>query len=169
MSVRRLSPVFGPLVSFEARTLPMTGAQSSAASLPPTRSVATLKCRWDSRAPADKLACRSGRPARRARQPFGSHFLYPHLPGPATKTEETLPWRCPKILLRRMSAIEGFTGNRSENSAPFRIFFQNWFPARLRTRHRLSLPCHHFCLGEAKERVPVAAPRSPSSRDSVQI
>ena len=56
--------------------------QSSAASLPPTRSVATLKRCWDSRAPADKPACRSGRPARRARQPFGSHFLYPISRGP---------------------------------------------------------------------------------------
>jgi len=88
--------------------------QSSAASLPPTRSVATLKRCWDSRAPADKPGCRSGRPARRARQPFGSHFLYPISRGPPRKPRTPC-----RILLRRMSAIEEFTGNRSEFSSPF--------------------------------------------------
>src|SRR3974377_29940 len=57
-------------------------------------------------------------PIRKARPPGSAAiriaFPLPHLSGPTTKTEDTLPY-----LLRRMSAIEEFPGNRSEFSSPF--------------------------------------------------
>src|SRR3974377_965342 len=107
-------------------------------------------------------------PIRKARPPGSAAiriaFPLPHLSGPTTKTEDTLPYFAPAHVRNR-----GVHRQSIRIHLPFRIFFQNWFPARLRTRHRLPLPCHYFCLGKSKERVPVAAPRSPSSRDSVQI